>query len=110
MVVSEGAGVVVLESEKSMSQRSVRPVAEIKGGVYICDGSHMTQSSALTMAKVMRESLDRVGLKVSDVEYVNAHATSTVLGDAEEAKAIASVLAEGTSLLDTPSQEATHAA
>jgi 3-oxoacyl-[acyl-carrier-protein] synthase II len=91
LVVSEGAGVLVLESEKFMNARGGRPLAEILGGTYQCDGTHMTQSSAETMMAVMREALKRAGLEPSDIDYVNAHATSTVHGDAEEAKAIAGV-------------------
>ncbi len=91
LVVSEGAGVLVLESEAHMSKRGGRPLAEILGGTYQCDGTHMTQSSAETMMGVMHEALKRAGVKASDVDYVNAHATSTTHGDAEEAKAIGGV-------------------
>lgn len=89
LVVSEGAGVVILESEASMRSRNSRPLAEIKGGSYFCDGSHMSQSSAETMQKVMTAALKRSGLKTEDIDYVNAHATSTIHGDFEEAKALA---------------------
>lgn len=94
LVVSEGAGVVVLESESSVCKRGVRPLAEILGGAYWSDSSHMSQSSAATMAKVMQLTLERAGLKSRDVDYVNAHATGTVHGDAEEAKAIGAVFGE----------------
>jgi len=95
LVVSEGAGVVILESEKSVAARKARPLAEVRGGAYLCDGSHMSQSSSETMTKVMRASLERCGLNASDVDYVNAHATGTVHGDIEEAKAISQTFGEG---------------
>lgn len=91
LVVSEGAGVVVLESEAHAQARGAHRLAEIKGGAYQCDASHMTQSSATTMASVMRLSLERAGVKAEEVDYLNAHATGTIHGDAEEAKAIQNV-------------------
>lgn len=94
LVVSEGSGILVLESEKSMSNRKARPLAEILGGAYLCDGTHMSQSSASTMMSVMHESLRRSGLTADQVDYVNAHATATIHGDIEEAKAIGGVFGE----------------
>ncbi|MGE4133658.1 MAG: beta-ketoacyl synthase [Bdellovibrionales bacterium] len=91
LVVSEGAGVLILESEASVERRRVRPLAEIRGGAYLCDGSHMSQSSRQTMVRVMRESLRRAGLTATDIDYVNAHATGTVHGDVEESQAIGDV-------------------
>ncbi|HTM43924.1 MAG TPA: beta-ketoacyl synthase N-terminal-like domain-containing protein [Polyangiaceae bacterium] len=91
LVVSEGAGVVVLESEESMSARGVRPLARLVSGDYSCDGTHMSQSNAAAMAQVMRAALRRGGVAPSDVGYVNAHATGTLQGDSEEAAAIAEV-------------------
>jgi 3-oxoacyl-[acyl-carrier-protein] synthase II len=88
LVVSEGAAVVVMESEKAMRARGVRPIAEFLGGAYLCDSTHMSQSSAKTMGDVMRLALERAGRDLGDVDYVNAHATGTVHGDAEEAKSI----------------------
>lgn len=92
LVVSEGAAVVVLESERSVAARGAKPLGRLLSGAYSCDGSHMSQSNAGAMAKVMRTTLQRAALQPSDVGYVNAHATGTVQGDAEEAAAIAEVL------------------
>ncbi|MGZ3722803.1 MAG: beta-ketoacyl-[acyl-carrier-protein] synthase family protein [Bdellovibrionales bacterium] len=94
LVVSEGAGILVMESEESMNRRKARPLAEVNGGAYLCDGTHMSQSSSETMMKVMQESLRRAGLAADQVDYVNAHATATVHGDVEEAKAIGGVFGE----------------
>jgi 3-oxoacyl-[acyl-carrier-protein] synthase II len=91
LVVSEGAGVVILESENFAKARLAPILAEVNGGVYMCNGTHMTQSSAPTMASVMKLALEKTGLKAADVGYVNAHATSTLQGDAEEAIAIGEV-------------------
>jgi 3-oxoacyl-[acyl-carrier-protein] synthase II len=91
LVVSEGAGVVIMESLEHSRKRGAQALAEIRGGSYLCDGSHMTQSSAETMARCMLQSLQASGMTTKDVDYVNAHATGTLFGDLEEAKAIAQV-------------------
>lgn len=96
LVVSEGAGVLVMESEAAVAARNAKPLAEIGGGAYLCDGSHMSQSSQKTMAEVMRETLRRANVDAAEVGYVNAHATGTVHGDAEEAKAIHEVFGSET--------------
>ena len=60
-------------------------------GAYLCDGSHMSQSNTSTMVEVMKIALDRAELKAAQVDYVNAHATGTIQGDQEEARAIAGI-------------------
>lgn len=96
LVVSEGASVVVMESERHMEARKGKPLAEFRGGAYLCDSSHMSQSSTGTMIKTMHEALSRAGLKSEDIDYVNAHATATVHGDEAEVKAIAEVFGANT--------------
>lgn len=89
LVVSEGAGVLVMESEERVKKRGALPVAELRGGAYFCDGSHMSQSSGSAMQRTMELALKRAGLQPQDIDYINAHATSTLQGDAEEAQTIA---------------------
>jgi 3-oxoacyl-[acyl-carrier-protein] synthase II len=88
LVVSEGAGVVVLETEESVHRRNAKPYARLASGSYLCNGSHMSQSNAEAMMEVMGASLERAGLRCEEIGYVNAHATSTRHGDQEEAEAI----------------------
>jgi 3-oxoacyl-[acyl-carrier-protein] synthase II len=88
LVTSEGAGVVILESEEGARKRGVKRIAEMCGGAYLCDGSHMSQSSPSTMYEVMRLALERGNVSPDDVDYVNAHATATIQGDQAEAEAI----------------------
>lgn len=91
LVVSEGASVVVMETERSANLRGVTPLAEFASGAYLCEASHMSQSNATAMADVMNQTLQKAKLKASDVDYVNAHATGTTHGDHEEARAISAV-------------------
>jgi 3-oxoacyl-[acyl-carrier-protein] synthase II len=88
LVVSEGAGVVILESEASMNRRGVKPLAEFCGGAYLCESSHMSQNNEQQMLNVMGSALKKSGINVNQIEYVSAHATGTIQGDAAEAKAI----------------------
>jgi 3-oxoacyl-[acyl-carrier-protein] synthase II len=87
LVVSEGAGVVILETEEHALRRGARPLAEVNGGAYHCDGRHMAHPDDGAMADVMQAALARARLEPSHIDYVNAHATATVVGDAEEIKA-----------------------
>jgi 3-oxoacyl-[acyl-carrier-protein] synthase II len=92
LVVSEGAGIIIMESESGMKRRNAKPLAEFKGGAYLCDGRHMSQSSEGNMIDVMTTALERSKINASEVQYVNAHATGTIQGDVEEAKAIGKVV------------------
>jgi 3-oxoacyl-[acyl-carrier-protein] synthase II len=84
LVVSEGAGVVILESLDHAKKRHASILGEILGGAYLCDGSHMTQPQSKSMVATMQMALDRANILPSQVDYINAHATSTVIGDEQE--------------------------
>lgn len=94
LVVSEGAGVVILESEAHARRRGVTPLAEMRGGAYLGDGTHMTQPQASSMIKVMNMALERAAQDPRDLQYVNAHATGTTLGDSEECEATAAIVGD----------------
>lgn len=88
LAVSEGAGVVILESEKSAMQRNAPTLANFCAGAYGCSGAHMSQSDAPSMFNVISESLSRANISSKEIDYVNAHATGTLQGDLAEAQAI----------------------
>jgi 3-oxoacyl-[acyl-carrier-protein] synthase II len=94
LVVSEGASVVILESEASCLRRGAKKIAEFMGGSYLCESSHMSQSNSQQMVKTMTGALRRSDLKSSDVGYVNAHATGTLQGDGQESSAIAHLFSD----------------
>ncbi len=96
LVVSEGAGVVILETEERLRRRGGLALAEFRGGAYVCDGLHMSQSSGDAMRQTMGQAIRRAQLVPADIGYINAHATATLQGDIEEAQTIAKMFGEQT--------------
>jgi 3-oxoacyl-[acyl-carrier-protein] synthase II len=94
VVCSEGAGVLLLEDLESALARGARPIAELVGYGTTTDGAHMTNPSAAGMSRASGEALADAGLEVSQVDYVNAHATGTPVGDAAESAMIREVYGE----------------
>lgn len=94
LVCGEGGGVLVVESLASARARGVRPLAEILGYATNCTGSQISQSDRESIVRCMRLALADAGLEPGDIDYVSAHATSTVAGDREEAAAIRDVFGD----------------
>jgi len=92
-VGSGGATVMVVESAESAAQRDVTPYLEILGWGQSADGFNtaMPQPEGEGLARAIRRALKSCNLTPREVDYVNAHATSTPLGDKAEAKALRSV-------------------
>jgi 3-oxoacyl-[acyl-carrier-protein] synthase II len=95
-VLGEGAGCVVLEELESARARGAKIYAEVRGYGLSGDANHITapHESGRGAVAAMEASLAEAGCTIHDVGYVNAHATSTPLGDEIEANAIAQVFAD----------------
>lgn len=93
-VLGEGAGVVVLESAEHAAARGARVYARLSGVGLSADGYHMTspEPSGRGQIAAMRAALQDAEVSASDVVHVNAHATSTVVGDLIEARSVRDVL------------------
>ena len=90
-VLAEGACVLVLEEYSSALKRNVKIYGEICGYSNTTDAYHITKPDMEGEARVMLAALEDAGLNPAAVDYINAHATSTLIGDKTEAAAIKKV-------------------
>jgi 3-oxoacyl-[acyl-carrier-protein] synthase II len=90
-VLAEGAGVVVLETLEAAESRGAPVLAEVLGYGLTADALHPTASSADGPARAMRLALADAGLAPEEIDYVNAHGTSTAQNDEHETEAIKTV-------------------
>ncbi|MBP2706390.1 beta-ketoacyl-ACP synthase II [Microbispora sp. RL4-1S] len=108
-VLGEGAGVVVLERADFAAARGARPLARLAGYGVTSDGYHITgpDPSGAGQMRAMLTAVSTAGLQPGDVDHVNCHATSTVVGDVGEATAIARALG-GDVVLTAPKSSIGH--
>jgi len=107
-VMGEGAGIVVLEELEHARARGARIYCEIVGFGMSGDGSHITipDDNGMAAAAAMRSALACGGVGKDEVDYINAHGTSTILGDVAETNAIKTVFgrhAKGIAISSTKS-------
>ena len=91
LVVSEGAGAVILEEYEHAKKRNANILGEIKGYSTCCDGEHMTSPQSDGMIRSMAGAIKSARCTIKEIDYINAHATGTLKGDIAEAQAIESL-------------------
>jgi 3-oxoacyl-[acyl-carrier-protein] synthase II len=96
MVLGEGAGILVLESERHARERGARIYAELAGVGITSDAYHMVQPepNGTGTAAAVRASLADAGVTPADVAHFNANGTATAPGDAAEARAVMAVFGD----------------
>ena len=89
-VLAEGAAIMVLESADHAATRGAAPIAELRGYAATSDSHHLTEPNPTgqSAATAVTEALAAAGLQPSEVDYLNAHGTSTPLNDWHETKAL----------------------
>ncbi|MDZ7699030.1 MAG: beta-ketoacyl-[acyl-carrier-protein] synthase family protein [Deltaproteobacteria bacterium] len=83
-VLSEGAGALVLAADEMVEHYGLMPRAEVLGTGWTSDAYHFTRPNPDTVIRAVREAIADAGLEPADVQYVNAHGTSTPRGDSME--------------------------
>lgn len=93
-VIGEGAGVIIFEEMESAVRRGAKIYAELVSYASNIDSFHITEPDWENQARCLKLALNDAAISPSDVDYINAHGTSTVLNDVSETKAIKAALGE----------------
>jgi nodulation protein E len=108
MVLGEGAGVVVIESEEHAQARGAKIYGEIAGFGMSSDAGHITQPSETGAASAMSAALKDAGLAPEAIGYINAHGTGTAANDVTETRALHQVFGPHAASLAISSTKSMH--
>jgi nodulation protein E len=108
MVLGEGAGMLVLESEEHALKRGVRIYAEIVGCGMTSDAGHITRPDVDGIINAMNKALLHAGIDPDEVDYINAHGTATQSNDVIETEAIKQVFGKHSKQLAVSSTKSMH--
>jgi 3-oxoacyl-[acyl-carrier-protein] synthase II len=107
--MGEGAGILVIESLTHALERGAKPIAEIVGYGTTSDAYHMTAGpeDGNGAKRAMEAAISIAGIQPGDIQHLNAHATSTPIGDLGEINAIKSLFSDNKSLAVTSTKSST---
>ena len=108
MVLGEGSGMLVLESERHATQRGARIYAELAGCGMSSDAGHITRPDIDGISRAITGALENATLPVEAVDYINAHGTGTVANDLAETKALQGVFGRHAESLAISSTKSMH--
>lgn len=105
LVPGGGAATVIIEEYEHAVRRGAPIIAEVLGYGFSANGDHISSPNVEGPSKSLRMAIERAGIDIREIGYINAHATSTHVGDTNEAKAIYNVFADQrTEVTSTKSQ------
>lgn len=107
-VLAEGSGILLLESEESAKKRGAIIYAELAGYGFSSDAFHITTPTPEGPQQAMKMAMRDGGFNIEDVDYINAHGTSTPIGDKNEINAIKSVFKSSANKLSISSTKSMH--
>lgn len=108
IVLGEGAGILVLESEHHARGRGARIYAEFAGCGMTSDAGHITRPDAASIAKAISNSLENADISTEQVDYINAHGTATEINDTTETRAIRQAFGSHADKLAVSSTKSMH--
>ncbi len=92
LVPSGGAATLILEEYESAKKRGAPILAEMIGYGFSSNGDHISQPNVEGPARSLERAIQNAGISLKDIDYINAHATSTPIGDLNEAKALHQII------------------
>jgi len=108
-VVSEGAGCIILATQDFAKVHGLKPKMELAGWSMTSDASHFVSPKLDTVQRCIQETIINAGLKPKDIDAVNAHATSTKVGDKVEADALANIFGKNVPPVSANKSQLGHA-
>lgn len=108
LVLGEGAGMLVLESEEHARRREARIYAEVIGCGMTSDAGHITRPDVTGIANAMRNAIHHAQITPDEVDYINAHGTATQVNDIAETEAINQVFGKHSKKLAVSSTKSMH--
>ncbi len=108
LVLGEGAGILLLESEDHAKNRGARIYAEVIGSGMTSDAGHVTRPDVTSITKSIQAALQHANINPDEVDYINAHGTATQVNDIVETEAINQVFGDHANNLAVSSTKSMH--
>lgn len=108
LVLGEGAGMLLLESEQHANNRNARIYAEMAGCGMTSDAGHITRPDIFGITSAMNNALHHAKLNPDEIDYINAHGTGTLVNDATETEAINRVFGSHAKKIAVSSTKSMH--